>query len=120
MTTKPTKDLIADAVAEYLNENVFGTNQTLKEMLGDGSRVVNTTYTNSTGKLKYISLRCGSLSGASIDLLIDGSVFASFESNGGLTDNGQLSAFIPNGSTFRVNDTSGDSTVSQWWELIDV
>jgi len=95
----------------------LGVGQTWQDMIA--SRVVGTTYTNSTGK--SISLAIVLVNGASTDymtLYVDGIYVAT--ANGALGDSQAYSSFmtvVPNNSTYLLDISAGSSFLTSWKEL---
>lgn len=89
--------------------DVLGAGQTWQNV--SGSRVIGTTYTNSTGKPIYWSVRVGGTAGV-FTLTVAGVVAAwAYPSS---TNDGTGGCIVPAGATYVLN---GTGTISGWAEL---
>lgn len=89
--------------------NEIGVGQTWQNVAG--SRVIGTTYTNSTGKPIYWSVRVGGTAGV-FTLSVAGVVAAwAYPSS---TNDGTGGCVVPAGATYVLN---GTGTISGWAEL---
>lgn len=80
-----------------------------------GSRAAATTYTNTTGKPKYVSVYGGGAGGGTIYIIVDG-VQRTQHTNGSAVSNvGSAWAIIPPNSTYSVVVSSW--TITRWSEL---
>lgn len=92
--------------------------------LSTPSRVVGTTYTNSTGRPLFIMLSVGSgngngTNGSGFGLSINGTVVASLFGpiTSGISISGTISAIVPVGATYVLNNTGlGVGFVGSWTE----
>lgn len=99
----------------------IGVGQTWQNVTG--SRALATTYTNTTGRPIQIivsALSATSAASGSVQLLVDGvqlSAASTTEASGAtwLSIWGVVTAIIPAGSTYRVNQTQ--SNLNSWFEL---
>jgi len=96
----------------------LGVGQTWQDMTT--SRAEDVTYTNSSGKAIFISVTETDTEGSAIGFTIsvDGSIIAETYSYVGSTSipRSNLTAIIPNGSTYKVA-LHGLDTIHLWWEL---
>jgi hypothetical protein len=90
--------------------NVIGVNQTWQDL--SASRAASTTYTNSTGRPIFISVRLAQDDGQ-LSLTVAGLLIGSTGTTAG-PQNYTLTAIIPAGITYSVT-TSGGSLF--WYEL---
>lgn len=107
---------------DNLSDTVLGMGQTTQGLTG--SRALNTTYTNNTGRTIWISV--SAIGNASTDvyiqLLIDGSQRArssvSYQEAGVWRFNyNTLSAPVLSGQTYRVDSVGGAATLTLWTEV---
>ena len=92
----------------------IGVGQTWQNVVG--SRAVNTTYTNTTGKPIMAHVYCTSISSNYVlQIIVDGIAMNSGSSDS--TDHLATIMIIPNGSTYRVTFAGGSGTLSTWKEL---
>lgn len=88
----------------------LGQNQTYQDVTA--SRVVNTDYTNTTGRPIFVSVNAGGAQ-RSLALIVDGITVSASGVDGSLSNNGNdVQGIIPPGSIYRVNNT-----FSTWIEL---
>jgi len=82
------------------------------------SRVLGTTYTNSTGRPLMVTITATNLNTNSWAFAIDGAntAYASGTGNSA-TANKTLCLVVPNGSTYSANITSGSCALTKWNEL---
>jgi len=95
----------------------IGIGQTWQDVTG--SRSAGTTYTNSTGKPIFISVYgSGAPNNGAMSMTIDGVLIGrqGFQSISSGTSNATMTAIVPNGSTYRVDNVSGWG-VAIWAEL---
>lgn len=90
----------------------LGYRQTIQVLTG--SRAINTTYTNNTGRTIWVFASIATAVGTQPEIQIDGVSVGSFSNNGSGANVGGFSIFVPNGSTYRVN---GGASVSRWVEM---
>lgn len=109
-------------VASNLNATVLGMGQTTQGLTG--SRALNTTYTNTSGRTIWISASAIGSSSADtyIQLLIDGNQRA--RSSVSYQESGTwrfiyntLSAPVLSGQTYRVDTVGGSATLTLWTEV---
>jgi len=89
----------------------IGVNQTWQDVTG--SRAFSTTYTNSTGKPIMVSVNLYNGAGTSIGLTVGGVLVATAYQPGIANGYAQLSAIVPNGTTYSCTGT----TLASWLEL---
>ena len=96
----------------------LGAGQTWQDMTA--SRAKDVTYTNSSGKAIFISVTNTDTTGlvTGFTISVDGSIIAETYSYVGSTSipRSNLTAIIPNGSTYKVA-LHGLDTIHLWWEL---
>lgn len=94
----------------------LGVGQTWQNMTG--SRAFGTNYTNSTGKPIQVSA-FGSVTGyCGITAVVDGVTVASqWSGASGYTQYSNVVFIVPNGSAYRIENTSGTCGLSNWAEL---
>ena len=109
-STDATQALTA-AQGKVLNDQAFGVGQSWQDVTS--SRVVNTTYTNSTGKPLEVMIVVNGGSSTSGNLLqINGVNVAEFNIHSSMT--APFCFTVPAGQTYRINITS---TINSWSEL---
>ena len=109
-STDATQALTA-AQGKVLNDQAFGVGQTWQSFTS--GRVVNTTYTNSTGKpLEVMIVVNGGASTSGNLLQINGVNVAEFAIHSNMT--APFCFTVPAGQTYRINITS---TINSWSEL---
>ena len=93
----------------------IGVGQTWQDL--SGSRVGNTTYTNSTGKPIFVAVALqASTAGATIQITVGGITF--YGNAGGQIGNASFASFIvPDGVTYLAKMNTGSSGVLTWAEL---
>lgn len=96
--------------AEALGKWLSGYGQTVQNV--GGSRALNTTYTNTTGRtiVVYMTVNAGTASNTNV--LLDGNIV--LQANVGPANPVPYSFAVRPGGTYRVDGSSG---VAQWWEL---
>lgn len=108
-------DYVTNYVPSYVSTYING--QTWQNVTG--SRIVGTTYTNSTGRPIQISV--GGLFGATnsrVEILVGASIISFFASaNWPSFSRATVTAVVPNGSTYSVNVPFGAFTSEGWMEL---
>ena len=85
-------------------------NQTWQDM--SGSRAMGTTYTNSTGRVIFVSVSGQGGGQYAYTIVINGSTMAQEGSNAGC----YMSATIPDGATYSFTNSGGTGFI-YWWEL---
>lgn len=103
----------ADAAAAAVEAKVPGIGQTWQDV--KASRAIGTTYTNSTAKPIMVSIVASMNTGVINTLSVDGAVI-SYVSVGVIGAGLPLTATVPPGSTYVLNNTGGTSIV-HWMEL---
>jgi hypothetical protein len=96
--------------------NEIGVGQTWQDV--SGSRSDGVTYTNSTGKPIFVSVTSTDAPGnnTGLTLFVNGSIIAETLSNASVTPRSNITAIIPNGSTYEVAIHESDN-LERWWEL---
>lgn len=80
-----------------------------------GSRAINTTYTNTTGRTIVVSIACVLNNGGTVRINVNG-VSAAYTTNGQTQSNTTgISAIVPPGATY--NATVGSGSLNEWQEL---
>ena len=111
VTSTSTTQALTAAQGKVLNDQAFGIGQTWQDVTA--SRVVNTTYTNSTGKpLEVMIVVNGGASTSGNLLQINGVNVAEFYIHSNMT--APFCFTVPAGQTYRINITS---TINSWSEL---
>lgn len=105
-----TPQRVAQAI-DALETKPVGDGQTWQNV--SGSRVVGTSYTNSTGQAIQVSISLAGTSGRYVEVSPDGSAWLTISHTGGSTTNHQF--VVPNGYRYRVG--GGAITVNSWTEL---
>jgi len=97
----------------------LGVGQTWQDMTA--SRTKDVTYTNSSGKAIFISVTDTDTEGNTLtfSIYVDGSKIAEtlFAIGNAVTPYSNLTAIIPNGSTYKVVLNNLYDTIHLWWEL---
>ena len=91
----------------------IGVGQTWQDVTA--SRALGTTYTNTTGKAIFVSVRCGLATGGSAFTVNVAGVQAGYMSAPG-NMNGTLYAIVPSGATYSAVNNTG-ATLGIWSEL---
>lgn len=99
---------------EALSSSGLGQGQAWQDMTS--SRVLGTTYTNSTGKPIGISGYVNNTSGGRISVTVGGVVVWNFMAASGVPPM-PFTAVIPAGATYSVSVTTGTATLAIWSEL---
>jgi len=106
-----------DGLLYYLSG--LGAGQTWQDMTA--SRTGGVTYTNSSGKAIFISVTDTDTEGNTLtfSIYVDGSKIAEtlFAIGNAVTPYSNLTAIIPNGSTYKVVLNNLYDTIHLWWEL---
>lgn len=110
----PTDDYQA-ANKKYVDDNSFGMGQTWQDVAG--SRVADTTYTNTTGRTIVVKILVRTIGAGSTTstFVVNGSEF----SLGTATEAGETivhEAILPNGGTYMLSAV-GNTTIFRWMEL---
>lgn len=108
-------DYVTTYVPSYVSTFINGQSWTSQT----GSRAVNTSYTNSTGRPIQIAV-FGFVGNAStrVQIVVGGQLISGMSSTGWPSNSRQtLYATVPNGSTYQVQVTTGAFTVEDWSEL---
>ena len=93
--------------------SAFGVGQTYQDVRG--SRATNTTYTNSTGKLIFISIGTFADNHTNLDVVINGVTAGYVDARSGWEGARTTTFPIPVGATYRVNGENGQ--VNTWTEM---
>ena len=116
LTSTSSTQALTAAQGKVLNDQAFGVSQTVKDVTS--SRVLDTTYTNNTGKAIFLIVVLGtSGSGFSYSVVtVDGvSYSGSVQQQSGMYSTNF--AIIPNGSQYSVSRMGNAGGVSKWLEL---
>ena len=111
----------ATATLSTDSTNAIGYNQTWQNVTG--SRALNTTYTNSTGKPIFIVVSvigAGSSNATSVTITIGSVVFGTTQYTANNSFSPSISGIIPNGTSYIVTATGnggGTPTLGSWSEL---
>jgi hypothetical protein len=91
----------------------LGVGQTLTNVVG--SRALNTTYTNSTGRPIFVSVTTAMANGSPLQVTVAG---FTFNATSGFTNGAQsqISFIVPNGVTYSAS-SANVSSLSFWVEL---
>lgn len=81
-----------------------------------GSRALNTTYTNSTGKSIAVVISVQPSASGNTTLVLDGVTYGQAISASTATIVGSITLIVPNGGTYRLN-SSGTVSITNWLEL---
>ena len=101
-----------------LTSDVIGVGQTWTNVTS--SRLVGTTYTNSTGKPIFIMISSAASSATNNNILVINGVNLAqlgLISGSNLNTWGNFNTIIPNGSTYAVTGYNNGLTLSYWAEL---
>ena len=91
----------------------IGVGQTWQDVVG--SRVLGTTYTNSTGKPIVVAITFGTSGTSDANFLINGVVFWDQASVSASLSSSNARFIIPNGATYSANNSAGG--IRKWMEL---
>ena len=108
-STSATQALTA-AQGKVLNDTMFGVNQTTQNMTS--SRIINTTYTNSTGRPIFVFITTYDLP-ANAQVILDGEGSGDIDSV--LVMNQWVSFMVRVGGTYRI-DVPTNLTLNKWLE----
>jgi len=92
----------------------LGVDQTWQNMTG--SRVLGTTYTNSTGKPIYVMITAATGS-TRVNLMVNGTQFGIPDVSSAGNANEQISFVVPNNQTYALTANAGTMTFVYWSEL---
>lgn len=93
--------------------SIFGIGQTWQDVTG--SRALNTTYTNTTGKPIQVVMYGAPVSTGNNDLIVDGISISSYITNDTPSGaSGTISGIVPHGSTYSI---TGSTAIRKWSEL---
>lgn len=95
-----------------LNSTVLGMGQTLQNLLG--SRAVNTTYTNSTGRTIFVIASINVATGSNVLLQLDDTSIGNFANNGTGASVFYCAFPVKAGMTYRLQ---GGTSAAYWGEL---
>ena len=118
LTSTNTDQALTAAQGKVLQDNkletavAFGVGQTWQDLTA--SRVVSTTYTNSTGKPILVSYQVSGANSASATATVDGIIIANVTNNSQYVTRVPMSFIVPNGSTYSI---VGTTTGFKWVEL---
>ena len=99
---------------EWGNANVLGMGQTWQDVTG--SRSLNTTYTNTTGKPIYVAVSLVTTTGAdTLSVIVGGVTIFTGDLGGDPNESGVFSFIVPSSATYRL--TSTGNTLANWAEL---
>lgn len=100
---------------KYVDDNSIGVGQTWQDVTA--SRVLGTTYTNTTGRAILVNANITAYDGGA-KMTVDGIDVAEQGQVGGTgSDRHFISAIVPAGSTYSVQRLTGIGEVSTWAEL---
>lgn len=105
-----TPQRVSQAIAALAPQSL-GIGQTYQNV--SGSRVVGTSYTNSTGRTIHVNISLAGTAGRYVEVSPDGSTWETISHTGGSTTNHQFP--VPPGYRYRVG--GGAITVNSWVEL---
>lgn len=120
LTSTNTNQAVTAAQAKVLKDNIdsnlassYGVGQTLQNLLG--SRLKNTTYTNSTGKTITLIVTVSTGNDQFIGIIVSGQTVCDTGVSAGNT---VLFAPIPNGASYSISDIIGSgSAIQKVYEL---
>ena len=99
-------------ISAAIPNNSIGVGQTWQNLTG--SRSLNVTYTNSTGKPIMFSVSCAGGGSSQFQLEVNGVTISTQRAD---DLNGNLSAIVPVGATYMAKTASGSSALTLWTEL---
>ena len=100
---------------DFDTSEAFGQGQVWTDVTG--SRVLTTTYTNSTGKPIFIVITSEGGATTYLDAYIDGVLFSTVASTTFYGSVVPIILLVPNASTYSITRTAGTNPLTQWWEL---
>lgn len=106
--------LVIDANGNFSTAPVLGVGQTWQDVTA--SRVLGTTYTNTTGKPIQVAVRASSTATASVVVTVNGVAVPSFIHPASNTLAGQT-VVIPTGATYSATLSAGAGTLINWLEM---
>ncbi|MGO2235519.1 MAG: hypothetical protein ACTH5B_15730 [Marinomonas sp.] len=98
---------LKDAGIVNVQSRIFGDNQSNKVFV---DRLMNTIYTNTTNKIKLITVTVNGTSGGHSYILVDGIEVA--RGNVGSYGDNQMFAVVPVGSTYEIKSTGGTPAIT--------
>ena len=110
LTSTAITQALTAAQGKLLNDQAFGVGQTWQNV--KSSRVLGTTYTNTTGKTIFVIVNLASASGNNL-LVIDDVTIDDVDT--AATAGDRISFIVPVGSTYRINVGNG-GTIRYWAE----
>ena len=110
LTSTDTDKALTAAQGKALNDKMFGTGQTWQDVTA--SRALNTTYTNTDSRARYVAVSCGSTN-ASVFATVGGVDLPIQNIGNNLVTTIVTYFVVPPGATYKV--TGG--TLSKWAEL---
>lgn len=105
----------AVATTAFVMSQSLGNEQSWSGDLAGSTRVLNTNYTNSTGRAIQI-IATGAATNTTWQWLVDG-VSICFVSWGASVFSHSMSVIVPPGATYQLNVVSGSGTLQKWQEL---
>ena len=96
-----------------LESQVFGIGQTWQDVTA--SRALSTTYTNTTGRAKYLKMWGAGSTSAIATLVVNGTTIDATAVNTSSLAFLHVEGLIPNGSTYSITSSS---SITKWFELI--
>ena len=110
LTSTNTNQALTAAQGKALSDTMFGVNQTTQNMTN--YRLINTTYTNSTGRPIFVFITTYDLP-ANVQVILDGE--GSGELDSSLVMNQCISFMVRVGGTYRINVPT-TFTLNKWLE----
>jgi hypothetical protein len=107
-------DTVRALTPANLNASVVGKGQTWQNVAG--SRALNTTYTNSTGRPIFVVISVQPSASGNTTLVLDGVTYGQAVSASTATIVGTVTLIVPNGGTYRLN-SGGTVSITNWLEL---
>jgi hypothetical protein len=119
----PTSGNLANCTFPTLNQNTTGTATNATNILGNssqayanniGSRSINTTYTNSTGKPIWVAVAWTATGNGNYTATVNGN--AAYFTTQDLYPRANVNIVVPIGATYSVSSSAGQTPV-YWYEL---
>ena len=119
----PTSGNLANCTFPTLNQNTTGTATNATNILGNssqaysdniGSRSINTTYTNSTGKPIWVAVAWTATGSGNYTATVNGN--AAYFTTQDLYPRANVNIVVPIGATYSVSSSAGQ-TPAYWYEL---
>lgn len=113
-TPASTDDSTKGATTAYVRDLALGVDQTWTDVMA--SRLLSTSYSNSTGKPIQVVVVVLASSAAVLTLNVNalGAIIRDTKTSGGYL---QVSIVIPTGSTYSATLSTGTGTLQSWFEL---